>query len=741
MAEYTAGNYLVYNPAKMTDKEICEYAFQCVERWREYNKMADDAAMQNINFIYKDQWDANTKGRRTAANKPCYQNNFILPIQRKLIAEQRQAMPDIVTVPKNNDIPPKLPAIYEGIYRQISYESGADDVYSKCYDDELNAGWGALLVDTMQEEEDSVYNKLYFPYIQDILRCGWDPSSQLPNKTDGDFCFIYTIMSKKEFCRLYPELENYADAESVSINTGGYTAVDKDSIMLLSIWCREYYNVKKVILQNGTQMDRKEYNTKEKDLNIDNMQRERTHKQFIQKLIDGGAPKEYLPPFQPQRMPKIDRQQKVTKTRLHHYLLTRHHILQHSKENEAVKMLPLIYVPGETKTIDGKVRPLPFAAFAQTAQAGINYCLSEMLNALNKSFTPKIMATTAMIANRPHIANDPDIAQTFVYDLDPNFPGATPGVLSMPPIDGTYLTLYQQFINDLRSVLGRNDENLGDQSNAQSGIAISYRQFAGDLSVGPYNDNLLKGIGSLAKATFERIPYVFDTERDVSIRHKDGKGEFVKVNSAAYEVDDKGGMKLENELAKGKFDVEVKGGSSFMSQRLSVINMLSQFVRMDPQKLGVISYDLIAELFPIIDSYTLVNRIKQTITPPQIVEEEEGKRPQPPQPSLEAQALQIKGKADLIKAMADMMEAKNKMEEMKLKAVSQAEEYKIDNKKIDAQVAESYLELEKTKAESTAEVIVAAIDSKDKAAEREANIVLNGLEQENRVIDNALKSM
>jgi hypothetical protein len=737
----TSSDYLVYEPSKMSEEEICQYAFQCVSRWEQYYELAQKAGIQNLNFVYKDQWDATSRGRRNAANKPSYQNNFILPIQRKLVAEQRQAQPDIVTIPKSNEVPPTLSKIYEGIYRQVSYESDTEIIYSKCYEDMLDTGAGALLCDVMQEEDGSLHNKLSIPYIQDIMRCGWDPAAQSPYKTDGDFCFIYTIMSRKEFCRLYPDLEAEFMSESVPEGMNGYASsnMGKDDIMLLNIWCREYYNIKRVMLENGTEMDRKEYNQKEKDMELENFDGKVKFDEFIKKIIAQGAPEEMLPKFSGKKMPKVKKQQKVVKSRIHHYLLTRHHILEQSTENEKVQKLPLVYSPGEVKTIDGKVLPMPFAAVAQTAQSGVNYCFSEMMNSLNKTFTPKIMATPAMVANNPHIMNDPDISQTFIYNIDPANPSAVPGVLAMPQVDNTLLTLYQQFQNDVRMLLGRNDENLGQQSNAQSGIAIGYRQFAGDLSVGPYNDNLIKAIGELARVMFERIPYTYDTERTIQIRGRGGESEFVNINSPAYELDEKGGMRLENELAKGKFDVEVKGGSSFMSQRLSVINLLSQFARMDLEKLGPLTYDYIAELFPIIDSYSLVKRIQETVTPPQVIEMEEGKRPKPPQPTPEQQALMIKQKADLLKAMADMMNAKTSAEDAKFKALNQAAELKLEREKIKAEVAESYLELEKAKVESLAGVAEAAIEAKDKQAERDAKVLLSSVEAESKLIDSALK--
>ena len=84
---------------KMEDGELTHYAFKCADAWFQSENEAINRARDNIDFVYVDQWDPITKSQRHGKGKPCYTNNLILPIQRKLVAEQRHAQPSIAVVP------------------------------------------------------------------------------------------------------------------------------------------------------------------------------------------------------------------------------------------------------------------------------------------------------------------------------------------------------------------------------------------------------------------------------------------------------------------------------------------------------------------------------------------------------------------------------------------------------------------------------------------------------------------
>lgn len=733
--------YYDYNDGeiwKMDEESIAEYCFKCAESWFSYSQSAIQNARANIKFNYIDQWDERTRSDRRLANKPSYSNNIIMPIQRKLVAEQRQALPSINVIPASPDTPKELIKINEGLFENISYASNVPQVYSKCFTDQLDAGWGALLVDEEQEDEDSMHNVLRFPYIMDVLRCGWDPASQSPNKTDGDFCFIYTVMSKKEFFRKYPDLKDKASSESVSGNIFP-EYVDDKSIILLNFWCREYYTEEMVLLDNGTQIATKAFNKlKAKALEAD--ERNKAQLNILhEKLKSAGMPDEMLPQFEPEYIPQIVERKKITKSRLLQFLVTKHHILERRKFSAKIKKLPLVYVPGQTQTIDGKVMPITFAGVAHTAQKGVNYCFSEIMNGISKAFTPKIIATEAMVAAHSNIANNPDIAQTFIWDPDPNAPGQRPDIIAPPPFSPALLEVMRQCQADVRATLGRNDETMGQQSNTVSGIGINYRQFAGDLSMGSFADNLTDGIGELARCTLERFHSTYGNERTIMIRGKDGKTSFENINSPLYEMDEQGAMILENDLSKGKFEVQVKGGASFISQKFAVIDLLMQFARMDPMQIGPLVYDLIAELYPIADASTLVQRIRSMITPPQIIAQENGEAPKPQPPSPKEVAMEMESKADLINAVAKVITAKNAAKELELESQTKEKQLEQDAQKAKLEFVETVMDMKTRNLESFAEMETAAINAQDRQAEREGKMAIEAFKAENQLFTELIK--
>lgn len=733
--------YYEYNDGeiwKMEDESITEYCFKCAESWFAYSQVAIQNARDNIKFIYVDQWDDHTRSDRRLANKPSYSNNIIMPIERKLVAEQRYAQPSINAIPAGPDVPKELIELNEGLFESVSYASNARQVYAKCFSDQLDAGWGALLVDEEQESEDSIHKVLKFPYIMDILRCGWDPAAQTPNKTDGDFCFIYTVMSKKEFFRKYPDLKDRASSEGLS-NSFFPEYMDKNSIVLLNFWCREYYTEEMLLLDNGTQLSSKKFNK----LHADAIEADKENKARLavlhEKLRAAGMPEEMLPQFEPEYIPEIIKRKKITKSRLLQFLVTRHHVLERRKFDPQIKKLPLVYVPGQTQTIDGKVMPITFAGVAHTAQKGVNYCFSEIMNGISKTFTPKIIATEAMVAAHSNIANNPDISQTFIWDPDPNAPGQRPDIISPPPFSPALLEVMRQCQADVRATLGRNDETMGDQSNTTSGIGINYRQFAGDLSMGSYPDNLTDGIGELARCTLERFPTTYAGERSIMIRGKDGKMDYKNINSPMYEMDEQGAMMLENDLSKGKFEIEVTGGANFISQKFAVIELLMQYARLDPMQLGPLVYDFIAKLYPIADANTLVHRVRSMVTPPQVIAEEAGEKPKPQPPSPKDVAMEMESKADLINAVAKVIAAKNAAKELELESQTKEKQLEQDAQKAKLEFVETVMDMKTRNLESFAEMETAAINAQDRQAEREGKMAIEAFKAENQLFTELIK--
>ena len=131
---------------------------------------------------------------------------------------------------------------------------------------------------------------------------------------------------------------------------------------------------------------------------------------------------------------------------------------------------------------------------------------------------------------------------------------------------------------------------------------------------------------------------------------------------------------LVNDIAAGKFDVTVKAGPSYQTQRMEAADSLMQFVQAVPAAGGVV-LDLIAKNMDWPGAQDIARRLQKTL-PPGILDQDEMEEAgiEPPQPSPEqqanmaqAQAEMEKAKADTAKAQADMAMAQAKTAEAQAK--------------------------------------------------------------------------
>ena len=151
------------------------------------------------------------------------------------------------------------------------------------------------------------------------------------------------------------------------------------------------------------------------------------------------------------------------------------------------------------------------------------------------------------------------------------------------PFAGVPAGAIQEALNssdDMKSVIGMFDGSLGSMGKEVSGKAISARQKEGDVSTYHFIDNLSRGIRHAGRIIVDLIPSVYTEARVLRILGEDNEASSVQVNQPVQ-------MEGEPEpriydLTTGKYDVVVKLGPSFTTQRqeaaeqmmLLVINLL-----------------------------------------------------------------------------------------------------------------------------------------------------------------------
>ncbi|MEK6298769.1 MAG: hypothetical protein V4793_46980, partial [Paraburkholderia tropica] len=85
-----------------------------------------------------------------------------------------------------------------------------------------------------------------------------------------------------------------------------------------------------------------------------------------------------------------------------------------------------------------------------------------------------------------------------------------------PPVGASaYLTGMQTAQQELMMSSGQYQEQFGQQSNAQAGVAIQARQRQGDRATYHFIDNVARSIRYTGRVLIDLIPKIYDTARVV----------------------------------------------------------------------------------------------------------------------------------------------------------------------------------------------------------------------------------
>lgn len=596
-----------------------------------------------LTFLYIDQWDMSIRQAREQVNKPTMQFNKVTSVIRAILGEWRNNSPSLSVRGKGKNVPQQEIDVVEGLIRQIQYESDSDIAYQIAGRHGLECGWGACRVVAEYKSSDSFEQVLCIKPIMDFQSAFFDPTATEANKSDGDYCGVYTVFSKEKFKKFYGK--KCPNPESLSGITGNYYIRwnTRDTVTVCEMYCKEYFNKKIVQLSDGQEMsadDAKEV--------LD-----------MQKQSMEANPDYELSGFEPL---EIVNEREVKDYKIKHIIFVQNMILEET--DYPGKILPVVYFEGDSAVIDGEQIPLPFIQDAIDTQKLVNYIGSEVAYGILRSRKETVMATSDMMEGHEDDWINPDRVQGWLeYNKDTD--GGKPEFITPPAFNQSFLQAYQNSSEDLMQIMGRFEESRGQETNAVSGVAINARQRSANKPVNLYNNNIQRGIKQIGKVILDMIPHIYDTERNVTIMGADGQSKSVDINvQRGYKMLPNGDVEphVENDLTKGDYDIEIRVDGSYDDQQAQAMDVLIRLATINPQISNLIP-DLLAEVTGLENTEKLVERLK-TLVPPQILAKEEGKPLPPPPPAPPDPMIEIKKQELMLTANKNQQEAMARQKEL-----------------------------------------------------------------------------
>lgn len=545
-----------------------------------YDQENREQALDDKKFAAGEQWDPQVLREREGL--PCLVINNIPQFTAQLVGDWRESRKAIKVVP-SNDEDVEIASVRGDLIRAIEMESRADRVYDQAFESVVQCGDGDFRVSVEYARDDVFDQSLFLRPIEDALSVVWDRFSVDPTGRDAKRVFVNDRMPKKEYRQKFgdiPAEELYGDGFSVEdLSNEGW--VDQDSYQVTEYW--------RLI-----------------------------ERQRLMGLFEGGHifiitdenQQELLDTYGP---PVKTRVTWVSYAQMH--LCTGFSILSGPYEYMLTR-LPIIRMTGRVTNVGGRRVRYGMVRFMKDASRLKNFWRSVAAEQLGYAPKAKWMATQEAVEGREdkirnaHNSRDP----LLVFNDEAEF-GKNVQRVDPPGVEAALLNESQINTQDMKDVTGIHDASLGIKSNETSGRAIMARQREGDVANLTFHDNANASILEAGDVLNQLIPQVYDGTRIIRRIGEDEAAKFAKINdpSDPDSID----------LARGKYDVALTTGSSYTTRRVEAAQAMMDAIQVWPDLMGVAG-DLVAKAQDWPGADELAERLKKTIPPHFLAEDEEG---------------------------------------------------------------------------------------------------------------------
>lgn len=680
----------------MTDEELLEQAQEhwslCDDHYSEqYQESTDD-----WEFLHGiGQWDQGAENTRKKEGRPCLTLNQLLPYAHQITNDIKQARLAIRVVPVDSKADIETAEIRAGIIRNIEKQSRAKSVYGTAAMNAIGGGLGWIRVTTDYASPDSFDQEAYLKRVLDFTSVRLDPQSVQIDGSDAEYGFVQINYSKQRFEELYPD-HNPVSFESLSSD---------DEVCIVEYYYRECKKetLYEIELFDGT--IEQVLGSRLKDLEENGLQYEEK------------------------------RSREVEIYTVWHCVLNGEGSIEEKSEFPS-QYIPLVPVVGEEVYIDGKRQCHSLIRQAKDAQRMYNYLKSENVNVMAlQPKTPWVAPIGSFQSHPDKWANANTKNYAFLeYDVvtDDETGMPLPPPQRTPPIQGSAAMMQEAMSarEDIRLGLGVPQSNMGERSNAVSGIAIRNQQIEGDNATFHFIDNLSSSIAQVGRILNEIIPVLYSERKIQRIVGDNDEEENIVVNTPYIKGEDglrpaKGTDTPDGiyDLSVGKYDIDMDVGASYSSKRQETADKLNEMMKIQPELISVIG-DLAVEALDIPMAKEIAERLRSQMSPDLLGDD-------PQAAKLQAAGVELKKMQEQLlnyeAALAD--KSKNEQFEQSLeaeKAQLERDKFMVEAEKTKADIQKIYAEIGKQDQESNIEAIMGSVHELQQTIE----IILDAKERE-----------
>ena len=502
------------------------------------------------------QWEGPLK--QQFENRPRLEVNKVALSVMRIINEYRANRVTVDYVPKDGREADKLADLCDGLYRADEQDSVADEAYDNAFEEAVGGGMGAWRLRSVLEDELDPENDHQRIRIEPIFDADtsvfFDLDAKRQDKSDARYCFVVSSMTPEEYEEQFNDqpaswpkqiYETYFDWSSPDV-----------------VYLAEYYRIEEraETLRVFRLLDNSEQSYARAEFDED---------ENLEQMLDStGA---------------VELPSKRRKTRrVHKYLLSGGRVLE-DFGLVAGPNIPIIVTYGKRWFVDNIERCMGHVRLAKDAQRIANMQRSKLaeisaLSSVEKPlFDPEQVAGHQWMWEQDNLRNFPYLLLNRLTNIDGSTQPAGPlGYTKPPQVPPALAALIQIAEQDMRDVLGGAEG--GDQVRANvSAEAVGMVQQRLDMQTFIYVSNFAKAMKRCGEVWLGMAREVY-VEEGRSMKTVGPEGGATAVELLKPTIGETGGVELQNDLSRARFDVAVTVGPSSQSKRNAMVRALTPLI-------------------------------------------------------------------------------------------------------------------------------------------------------------------
>jgi hypothetical protein len=591
-------------------------------------------------------------------NRPMLEINKTLLSVIRIFNDYRNNRISATFVSKRGDESEETAEVCAGLYRADQQDSVAEEAYDNAFEEGVGGGMGAWRLRAYYEDEyddDNDWQRIGFEPITDADTCVFfDPNAKRQDKSDAQYCFVLTGMSKAAYENEFGEAYGGFDKTITDIEFDWCTAD--------LIYVAEYYRIE----ETTEQVHR--YRTVSG--NFETYPESKLTEELIAELGEVGTVRVSTKPVKRRRVRKL--------------LLSGERVLR-DEGYIAGREIPIVPFYGKRWFVDGRERFMGHVRPAKDPARLKNMQISTLAEKAAEGgervpiFTPEQLAGHTEPWARRAIDRPGALFVNPVTQADgTQAPMGPLGYTESADLPQAMAALIELVDGDMRDILGNQEGGEKIVSNI-SGDAVEMIQSRLDMQTFIYVDNFKKAERRSAQIWLGMAADLYDDEsRIMKIIGEDGETDYANLGDKVF--DESGVPRRMVDLSRAKFDVQVTVGPTSATRRQATVRSLTEMLGViaDPVDQKVISAAILRNMdgegIGSVRDHFRKQLVAMGVEEPTEEEAEEMAQAQQGQQQPGAQELYLvseakKNEADAAKADADTLKKRAETDETRAKTL------------------------------------------------------------------------